>query len=134
MKNITLLGKAIVKQIVTDSYKEDMVRNIQNKLNQVEFTIKIFQDEMQKTLNKLIADGYPQLDVVKKEFAKEEEKLFRQKKHLLDKIKYISSLKINEEIVQDTFNYPVEVKVGDNFAQVISREIILKDGEVIKIS
>jgi len=52
---------------------------------------------------------------------------------LLERLKLISKLNLDEEVVQGTVDGPMDIKVGDNFDGLNKVEIVLKDGVVIEI-
>ncbi|KJS81241.1 MAG: hypothetical protein JM58_17540 [Peptococcaceae bacterium BICA1-8] len=133
MEKINVMRTIVVKQIVTENFQKKAALEIQEALKKVEVDIENFDKQTKKTITELTLKGHPQINQIKQQIDTEKEKLTSYKQQLLDQLKIISKLNLDEEIVQGTVDGPMEIKVGDNFDGLNRVEVVLKDGIVMEI-
>jgi len=133
MEKITVMRTIAVKQIVTENFKKKAAFEIQEALKKVEADIENFDKQTKKTITELTLKGHPQINQIKQQVETEKEKLNSYKQELLERLKIISKLNLDEEVVQGTIDGPMDIKVGDNFDSLGKVEIVLKDGVVVEI-
>jgi len=133
MEKITVMRTIAVKQVVTENFKKKAAAEIQEALKKVEADIERFDKQTKKTITELTLKGHPQINQIKQQVEAEKEKLNVYKQELLERLKLISKLNLDEEVVQGTIDGPMDIKVGDNFDGLNKVEIVLKDGVVVEI-
>ena len=133
MEKITLMRTITIKQVVTENFKQKAALEIQEALKKVELDTENYDKQTKKTITELTLKGHPQINEIKQKVEEERGKLIAYKQQLLDRLKLISQLVLDEEVVQGTVDGPVEIKVGDNFESLNRIEILHKDGIVLEI-
>lgn len=133
--SIELKRVVMVKAIVTDAFKENLVReleravnNLDNQTTQIESRSKSYMDNLKKKgLMQKAAAFKQQVDDEKSRQA-------AAKSDLLMKIEEAKKLQLNTEFVQGPLEGPVHVSIGDNlYKKVGGAEIIVRDGIIQEI-
>lgn len=132
MTKITLLRPVVVKAIVTESFKElyvreleDALRRVQELLGQVDTQIRRMELERQIT---------PQTRALRQQLEVERQRHEALRAELQERLREARALELNTEFPQLTVDAQVEVQVGDNLFQKLGRtEIVVKDGIVMEI-
>lgn len=132
MTKITLLRPVVVKAIVTESFKElyvreleDALRRVQELLGQVDTQIRRMELERQIT---------PQTRALRQQLEVERQRHEALRAELQERLREARALDLNTEFPQLTVDAQVEVQVGDNLFQKLGRtEIVVKDGIVMEI-
>lgn len=133
MKTITVISKVVIKQVVTESYKNKLISEVQDKVKHIEAEMELFNKEAQKAITELTIKGHPQINAVKEQINEKKAQNEEIKTQYIEKIKELSMLNIDEEVVQGTLDSPVELKVGDNIEDITTKEIVVKDGVIVDI-
>ncbi len=132
MPSITVQRPVIIKAIVTDSFKrlyvqdlEEAIKRVEAILQQVEVQIRRFDLERQVT---------PQSRALRQQLELERARQEATRAELQVRLREAQDLRLNDEFVQGTIEGTVEIAVGDNLFDKISRtEVIVKDGIVLEI-
>lgn len=125
----------MVKAIVTEAFKENLikeleraVKNIENQESQVEMQSKAYLDDLKKKGLMQKAAAF------KHQLEDERNRQTAAKSDLMMKIEDAKRLVIDSEFVQGPLEGPVTVSVGDNlYKKVGGAEIIVKDGIIQEI-
>jgi len=134
-KSIELKRVVMVKAIVTEAFKQNLVKeleravaNLDAQTNQMEMQSKNYLEDLKKKgLMQKAAAFKHQLD-------DERSRQAAAKSDLLMKIEESKRLQLNTEFVQGPLEGPVNVSMGDNlYKKVGGAEIIVKDGIVQEI-
>jgi hypothetical protein len=132
MTKITLLRPVVVKAIVTESFKELYVRELEEALRRVEDLLG--QVETQIRRMELERQITPQTRAVRQQLEVERQRHEALRAELRDRLREARALELNTEFPQLTVDAHVEVQVGDNLFQKLGRtEIVVKDGIVMEI-
>jgi hypothetical protein len=132
MASITVQRPVVIKAIVTDSFKrlytqdlEDAIKRVDAIVQQIDVQARRFDLERQVT---------PQSRALRQQLELERARQEATRAELQARLREAEDLRLNEEFVQGTLEGTVEVSVGDNLFDKISRtEIIVKDGIVLEI-
>jgi hypothetical protein len=132
MASITVQRPVVIKAIVTDSFKrlytqdlEDAIKRVDAIVQQIDVQARRFDLERQVT---------PQSRALRQQLELERSRQEATRAELQARLREAEDLRLNEEFVQGTLEGTVEVSVGDNLFDKISRtEIIVKDGIVLEI-
>lgn len=133
MESIQILGKLMIKQIVTEDYKMKAGSKFQEEMQKVEEEISAYEKEMNKHLTELTLKGYPQVEQVRRQLNAEKEKLAMYREQLKMSMQSIAELPLGEIVDTGEGNFIQQIKVGDTFAGASACEILLKDDVVIEI-
>lgn len=132
MASITVQRPVVIKTIVTDSFKrlyiadlEDAIKRVEAIVQQIDVQIRRFDLERQVT---------PQTRAVRQQLELERARQEATSAELAARLREAQQLALNEEFTQGTLEGTVEVSVGDNLFDRISRtEVIVKDGIIMEI-
>lgn len=129
-----MMGKLVLKQVVTESYKEKTRGEFQEAIEKVEAELAQFDKDMQKTIMELTLKGHPQLEQLRRQFNGEREKISVYKDQLLLSIDEIAHLPVGAVVEAGEGNFLQTIKVGDHFATSTVCEVILQDDVVVEIN
>lgn len=133
--SVELKRVVMVKAIVTDSFKDNLikeldraVKNIERQESQIDLQGKTYLDDLKKK-------GLMQKAITfKNQLEEEKTRQAAAKADLLLKIEEAKKLTIGTEFVQGPLEGPVDVSLGDNlYKKVGGAEIIVKDGIIQEI-
>ncbi|MGM9524709.1 MAG: YlqD family protein [Peptococcaceae bacterium] len=134
MDKIQMMGKLTIKQVVTDGYKQKAGGQVQVEIDKIDNDIKVYDENMQKAITKLTLKGDPNVEVYRRQFMAEKEKLTAYKEQLKLSLQAVLDLPDGEIVETGEGNFLQEVKVGEPFTANVSCEIILKDDIVVAIN
>jgi len=134
MDQIQMLGKLVIKQVVTDGYKQKAGAQMQEAIAKADEDIKIYDENMQKAITKLTLKGDPNVELYRRQFTAEKEKLVAYKEQLQMSLQAIQDLPDGEIVDTAEGNYLQEVKVGQPFTANAGCEVVVKDDIVIAIN
>ncbi len=128
--SIELKRVVMVKAIVTESFKQNLVKeleraiaNMEGQASQMELQSKTYLDDLKKKGLMQKAAAF------KQQYEEERARQSAAKSDLLMKIEEAKRLQIGSEFVQGPLEGPVDVSVGDNLYKMVGgAEIIVKDG------
>ncbi len=134
MDKIQMMGKLVIKQVVTEGYKQKAGQQFQTEIDKVDSDIAIYDENMQKAITKLTLKGDPNVEMYRRQFMAEKEKLAAYKEQLKLSLQAVMDLPDGEIVETGEGNFLQEVKVGEPFTANVSCEIILKDDIVMAIN
>ena len=134
MNSIQMLGKLVNKQVVTDGYKQKAGGQFQVEIEKIEQDIKTYEESMNKAITKLTLQGEPNVEMYRRQFMAEKDKLVAYKDQLKASLQAILDLPDGEIIETGEGNFLQEVTVGQPFTASVSCEVLLKDDIVIAIN
>ncbi|MBO5301951.1 MAG: hypothetical protein J6A81_07040 [Peptococcaceae bacterium] len=134
MNSIQMLGKLVIKQVVTDGYKQKAGGQFQVEIEKIEQDIKTYEESMNKAITKLTLQGEPNVEMYRRQFMAEKDKLVAYKDQLKTSLQAILDLPDGEIIETGEGNFLQEVTVGQPFTASVSCEVLLKDDIVIAIN
>ena len=132
MASITVQRPVVIKTIVTEAFKrlyiadlEDAIKRVDMIVQQIDVQARRFELERQVTPQTRNMRAQLELERTRQEAARLE---------LQARVQEARELQLNTEFTQGTLDGMVDVSVGDNLFDKISRtEIIVKDGIVLEI-
>ena len=134
MDKIQMMGKLTIKQVVTDGYKQKAGGQVQAEIDKMNEDIATYDDGMNKAITKLTLKGDPNIEMYRRQFMAEKEKLVTYREQLKLSLQAIQDLPDGEIVETGEGNFLQEVRVGEPFTANVSCEIILKDDIVIAIN
>jgi hypothetical protein len=135
MAEIELKRVVMVKAIVTEAFKNNLmqeleraIKNLDAQATQMEFQSKTYLEDLKKK------GMVSQMTSFKHQLDEEKGRQAAAKADLQSKIEEAKKLVINTEFVQGPLEGPVKVKSGDNlYKKIGAAEIIVKDGVIQEI-
>lgn len=125
-----LIKKTLVKQVVTEKSKTNILKNFQTQKIQLEQECQQLMFEKRKLQKKT---GLSKQEVSSR-FQQEINKRQEQIDSINFKIEQLDTLAIGTEIIQNEVETLVEVEVGADWNKLMDEEVIvIKDGIVIRI-
>jgi hypothetical protein len=133
MASIVVQRPVVIKAIVTEAFKrlymaelEDAIKRVDAIMQQIEVQVRRFELERQVTPQ--------QTRNLRAQLELERQRQEATKIELQARLREAQDLELNTEFSQGTIEGTVEVAVGDNLFDKISRtEIVVKDGIVLEI-
>ena len=135
LDSIELKRVVIVKAIVTEAFKENLIRELERAIRNLEDQATKIEDQSKAYFENLKQKGMVQrANTFKQQLEDERARKIAAKSDLLMKIEDAKNLQLNNEFVQGPLEGPVEVAVGDNlYKKIGGAEIIVKDGIIKEI-
>lgn len=132
MGAITVQRPVVIKTIVTESFKrlyvadlDDAIKRVDAIVQQIDVQFRRFELERQVT---------PQSRAIRQQLDLERARQEAARAELQARLREAQELELNTEFTQGTIEGTVDIAVGDNLFDKISRtEIIVKDGIVLEI-
>ena len=134
MDKIQMMGKLTIKQVVTDGYKAKAGSQVLAEIDIMEEDIKVFDESMNKAITKLTLQGDPNVDMYRRQFMGEKDKLVTYRDQLKMSLQAILDLPEGEIVETGEGNFLQEIRVGEPFTANVSCDVILKDDIVIAIN
>lgn len=134
-KSIELKRIVMVKAIVTEAFKENLVRELERAIANMDLQLSQMDSQAEKYMEDLRKKGLlQQVTQFKNQLATEKARMQAQKEDLLSKIQEAKNLVLGSEFVQGPLEGPVVVSIGDNlYKKVGAAEIVVKDGIITEI-
>jgi hypothetical protein len=132
MASITVQRPVIIKTIVTESFKRLYVADIEEAIKRVDAITQ--QIDVQSRRFELERQVTPQTRNLRAQLELERQRQEAARMELQARLREAQALQLNTEFTQGTIEGLVEIGVGDNLFDKISRtELIVKDGIVLEI-
>jgi hypothetical protein len=133
MKSISVKRTVIVKTIVTEKLKEEMLDTIKASLNRIELELQQMEFQGKRTLSGLEKQNVKQAVSLRQQLETEREKRLEAKKRLQNQQQEVAEWQIGDEVTQGTLEGYVDLKIGDSIRSILGSEIVVKDGVVVEI-
>ena len=129
MNSILVTVPVTVKAKLTEKLREHMLNELTKAAEQMELEIKQINIDRQRELNQHPEQG----EQIVRFFGAEVNKRQRNREDALNRKETLEKLSLGAEIVQGTLEHQVELKIGDNFREIMNMEILLEDDKIIAI-
>ncbi|MEG6615312.1 YlqD family protein [Peptococcaceae bacterium 1198_IL3148] len=132
MQSIKITRPVVIKVRVTEEYKkvvafelQKLIHGLDLELQQLEFQAKKLQAEVAKNSQFAVT--------AKQKLEEEVRQRLNKKQQYMDKIKDISRLELGSEVIHGRVESLVELKVGDDWNQLMNVEVLIENGKVLEI-
>ncbi len=134
-QSLELKRIVMVKAIVTEAFKENLIRELERAVKNIDMQEQQIEAQSKTYLEDLKKKGLmQQMTQFKSQLANEKARVTASKADLTAKIAEAKNLVLGSEFVQGPLEGPVVVKAGDNlYKKVGAAEIIVKDGVITEI-
>ncbi|MGI6587663.1 MAG: YlqD family protein [Peptococcia bacterium] len=133
MEKLIINRKITVKVRVTDLFKKQVIQELQEGIKKLDAELKFLDQRAKKMITELTLKASPQVAAVREQLEYEKRKREETRTAMAEQIKIVGTLEQGQEVVQGEIEGPLEVKVGDNWQEIMQREIVLEDGQIIAI-
>lgn len=139
MDSIKLKRPVAIKAIVTEKFKTEASKEIQQALQNFDLALQQLEFQGKRALSDVDKNPeIPNKDQARQnlqgQIEQQRAQINSQKAELLQRLNMISQLEMNSEFLQATVDNYVDVKVGDNLYEKLSNtEVIVKDGVIVEI-
>ncbi|NQU17910.1 MAG: YlqD family protein [Candidatus Saganbacteria bacterium] len=129
-KKVELKRVVMVKAIVTQAFKDNLVRELDRAIKNMDDQVARMESQSKVFLEDLKSKGLMQKAAgIRSQLENERARQGQAKSDLTMKIQEANNLTIGSEFVQGPLEGPVNVAIGDNlYKKVGGAEIIVKDG------
>ena len=129
MNSIKITVPVTVKAKLTEKLRERLVGDLKKNIEQLDLEIKQIDIDRQRELSEHPEHG----EQIVRFFGAETNKRQQQREEFLNRKEYLEKLTTGAEIVQGTLNHQVDLKVGDDFREIMNAEILIEDDKIIAI-
>ncbi|MEG6521610.1 YlqD family protein [Desulfotomaculum sp. 1211_IL3151] len=129
---LTITRPVMVKVRITDQYKRTLVLELQQTVVKLELELQQLELQSRK-LNEIAKKNPGAVEIPLTQLEQERQKRKDTRLKLLDKIKEVGKLENGMEVLQGKVESFVQVRVGDDWNQLMNAEIVLQDGKVAEI-
>jgi hypothetical protein len=105
---------------------QNLVQRLDQEIQRLEHQAKYLQEQGSKR-------DIQNIQVAQQKIAVEIQQRIQKKQQHLDKIKDIGRLTPGTEVVHGRVESLVDLKVGDNWNQVMNVELLIEDGQILEI-
>lgn len=135
-----LLKRAInIKVIVTERWKEEVQKQLQNQINRFDSQLQQLDGQGQQAITQLQQSGQAE-NVVQQQVANVQNQVNTKKNEILQKknqglqqLDQVQKLEMGQEVGQGQLESFFTVKQGDNLVQKMQVEILLEDGVIKEV-
>lgn len=131
MEEMILRCPVLIKSKVTQALKDNMLREVQTNLDQVEQELQQIEFQAKRLLTEQARIDAQGLINLRTQIEQNKDKLMQMKAKLTEEQKRINELEMGAEIPRGQMEQTVTVKVGDDLNKYMGAEILLEDGKII---
>lgn len=131
---LTIRQPVSVKFILTETTKQQIIAESRRQADQLTNELEQLEAQGQQALEQAMAQGAEAAQQMREHLEQETNNRIAQREQLIGQIQQIQQLELGTEIQNMTVETSVDVKVGDDWGQILrGSEIIIKDGIVQEI-
>ncbi|MFP5527811.1 YlqD family protein [Peptococcus simiae] len=130
---LTVMGKVTYKQVVTQTYKDKALAEVDEQIKQIDDELANFDKQMDKTMTELTLKAHPQVEQLRQQFNMERQKIAVYREQMEASKAAVDALQEGEEVTAGEGNFVTELVEGEAFNLNLNREIVVKDDIVVKI-
>lgn len=131
MEEMILRCPVLIKSKVTQTLKDNMLREVQTNLGQVEQELQQIEFQAKRLLTEQARIDAQGLINLRAQIEQNKDKLMQMKAKLTEEQKRINELEMGAEIPRGQMEQTVTAKVGDDLNKYMGAEILLEDGKII---
>ena len=131
MEEMIFRCPVLIKSKVTQALKDNMLREVQTNLGQVEQELQQIEFQAKRLLTEQARIDAQGLINLRAQIEQNKDKLMQMKAKLTEEQKRINELEMGAEIPRGQMEQTVTVKVGDDLNKYMGAEILLEDGKII---
>ncbi len=133
MASVTITHPVVIKAIVTEKLKEELIAELTQRAQHVEAEVQQLEEYKNRTYSEIAKTDIQRAMALRRQVEAAKRQKEREKEETDQLIADVRGLADGEEVVRDVLEGVAEVKVGDNLREIRSREIVVKDDVVTDI-
>lgn len=133
MESIMIKAPVTIKAKLTDTLRKRITDELTQNIEQVSLELQQLDIEEKKVIAEQAQNDLQRLQAIRQHFGMERQKRLDFKAQAEQKLADAKKLAAGAEIIQGTMERQVEVKVGDNFREIMNVEVLIEDDKVIAI-
>ena len=141
-KSSLLLKRPVtLKAIATSRWREEVQQQLQGQINDVDSQMQQLESQGQKAIAEIQKQGVnppgpqlqQQIESVQNQVNEKKREMVEQRNQALQQLQQVQTFELGQEVNQGQMDSFVRVESGDNLAQKMNVEILLRDGVVEEI-
>lgn len=132
MEGITITRPVIIKVRVTDKYKKTVAAEIQEAITRLDMQIQHL-DFQARRLGAELEKHNPQGIAAAKHMEQERQRKLEARRKMVEKLKETGKMAVGAEVVYGQVESLVDLRLGDDWLNLMSVEVLIEDGRVIEI-
>jgi Skp family chaperone for outer membrane proteins len=133
MESIKIKRPVIVKVKVTDSFKNRMAKELQEAIKKIETELQHLEFQSKRMIAELEKRNPPGIPAARQHLEQETQKRLQARQNLTEQLKNIGKLANGAEVVQGTLDSYTELRVGDDWNEIMGVEVVVCDDKIIAI-
>ncbi len=134
MSSLEIRRPVAIKVIMTDQFRKQLVSEATEAIKNIEDNLRHMETETQKQIQSVETGNPDEASLLSQQLKVEKERLTRMRGELEWRIRELENVQNGAELPLRMFEGSVQLKVGDNFLEKVSRaEVVIKDWEIIEI-
>ncbi|MBI2266845.1 MAG: hypothetical protein HYU64_17060 [Armatimonadetes bacterium] len=134
MSSITVQRPVVIKVIMTESFRTQLVGEAQETIKRIEESLKQMETTSRDYIKTIDLQNPQQGSILASQLESEKERLHKMRGELEWRIKEVEGVEEGVELPFRVFEGPVPLIVGDNFLDKVTRaEVVIKDWQVVEI-
>lgn len=133
MESIRIKRPIIVKVKVTEKFKIRMAAELQEAIKKIEAELQNLEFQSKRMIAELERKNPAGIPAAKQHIEQETHKRVQARQNLTEQLKSIGKMAIGAEVVQGTLESYTELKVGDDWNEIMGVEVVVCDDSVIAI-
>jgi predicted chitinase len=134
MDTIDIKRPVVIKVIMTPEFRTQLLTEAHETLQRLDENLNYVQEEGKRQLEKLVNTDIEKTRLLKSQMDFELDRLNQMKAELTLRMSQMENAQDGEEFPFRIFEGSVQVKVGDNLMEKVSKtEIVMKDWQVVEI-
>lgn len=133
MDTVTIKRPVTIKVEVTDDYKEKINTEITNKIRQIDSELQQLQFQGKRMLIELEKQNPQSIPALRSQLESKNKRLLETRNQLAAQIGEINKLSVGSEFEHGTIESLQEIKVGDDWKDILGVEIVVRDDVIVDI-
>lgn len=132
-EGLTVKRPVTVKVKVTENFKKQMAAEVQEAIRKLEAELQQLDFQIKRMVAELEKKNPAGIPAARQQVENEKQKRIQARSKLTEQLRNIGKIAIGAEVVQGTMESITEIKVGDDWNDIMGIEIIICDNKIIEI-
>lgn len=132
-EGLTIKRPVTVKVKVTEGFKKQMAAEVQETIRKLDAELQQLDFQLKRMVAELEKKNPAGIPAARQQVENEKLKRTQAKSKLTEQLKNIGKIAIGAEVVQGAMESIAEIKVGDDWNDIMGVEIVVCDNKIIEI-
>ena len=132
-EELTIKRSVLVKVKVTEGFKMNMAIEAQETIKKLDAELQHLDFQSKRMAAELEKKNPAGLPGAKQHIENEKQKRLQAKEKLTEQLRAIGKMAIGSEVVHGSLESFTQIKVGDDWGEVMGVEVVVCDGKIIEI-